>query len=231
MERITRFGRCWAIVLLFFTTNLCAEGDVEESSSYSELYQVITSERNSEIMYLRAAKLIEAGENINFVQKSKRGTESSVLAAAVDRQHYGLVNLLLVHGANPNPIHEKGCTPIGGSITYKNQEIIKLLIDYGADLSKKACYDPSRKKQSGLNFLLISPVLVENETRIYAIERHVQAGRELDSSLLKSMIRKGKVEVVKRMIELQPEILNEQLKNRIENSNNDEIRKLVKLYN
>lgn len=77
--------------------------------------------------------LIDAGANINRV----RGA-GSLLQMACDSNDLQLVRSLLDKGAEPNIADPLGRTPLFTAVSAGNQEMVKLLVDGGADLSVKA---------------------------------------------------------------------------------------------
>jgi ankyrin repeat protein len=47
--------------------------------------------------------------------------------------HASLVSLLVKHGADPNRLNDKGQSPLAGVVFKNEPEVIKILLDAGAD--------------------------------------------------------------------------------------------------
>ena len=77
--------------------------------------------------------LLDAGANIEF--PATWGETPLTFAASTNPD---MVRLLLAHGANVNPSpDDSGRTPLSEAIRAKNAQILKILIDHGADLITK----------------------------------------------------------------------------------------------
>lgn len=75
--------------------------------------------------------LIEAGADLQRAQRSK-GTATS-LFLAVNGMHYTATKILLEHGMNPNAAADFGISPLMAATRSGNEEMIDLLIAFGAD--------------------------------------------------------------------------------------------------
>lgn len=215
--------------LIFSAISVCGANERVVDAKESKLYMTIIGERDVDVMYTKAKKLIVIGEHdVNALIRNKGKISNSILGAAVSRQHLPLVKLILEHGANPSPALEYGCGPIGIAITYANQTVIKSLIISEVDLSLPACYYKGPAGNTALHQLLISP-LVEDSTRIFAVEKYTEKGGEWPSLLLHRMLRKNKYEVAKRMLELQPTAINDSTRKIITKSKNNKTRSLLEL--
>lgn len=60
--------------------------------------------------------------------------------------HASVVSLLLFHGANPNSLNDRGQSPLAGAVYKNEKEVIKALLDGGAnpDLGTPSATDAIR---------------------------------------------------------------------------------------
>ena len=60
------------------------------------------------------------------------------LLLAIDRCNLEIVKLLLKHNANPNPLNDKGYTPLYLAVTKGHIKIVKELLNNGAEVDKRS---------------------------------------------------------------------------------------------
>lgn len=98
------------------------------------LLYVVAEEGNRDL----CEAFLECGINPNLVE----GDDDSALHIAAWNTHKEVVQLLLKFGANPNylPHDNDDCfTPFDYAIQQGNLEIVKLMIEAGANVNRKVC--------------------------------------------------------------------------------------------
>jgi uncharacterized protein len=79
--------------------------------------------------------LLQKGAKVN--QASANPLKVTPLHSAVASNNFEITELLLRHGANPNPKQQNDVTPLHSAAHNGNERIVKLLLQSGADLKAK----------------------------------------------------------------------------------------------
>ncbi len=81
-------------------------------------------------------ELLDAGANPNVHEEVERG-DWSPLARAIYRDDVPTIQILLRHGANPNPASARGDFPLHDAVSQFDPAIFQALLDHGADPNRK----------------------------------------------------------------------------------------------
>jgi ankyrin repeat protein len=129
---------------------MIAEGvDINSVNKYKN-YPIITAidSNNFEIIKF----LLENGADVNVQNTAgetaiTRSLLQAHMSGCYDSEAYKIVEFLLKNGANPNflpkvvEISQNTNTPLIQAVSYKNRYLVKLLIQYGADVNQESADD------------------------------------------------------------------------------------------
>lgn len=150
---------------------LLARGAKHDFGFHYELpiKESVIDQENIEMLRL----LIERGADVNSVLSDNGST---VLMVAIERQNIDAVRLLCRCGANVNAVNKNGRTPLSDAVTSNQIEMVKCLLEVGADISLKHDLVFSRAKTPAMQEVLLAAEL-ENALKKAPEEKSEEYGR------------------------------------------------------
>lgn len=117
---------------------LGAQADLSSGSYGTALIAAIDSDHcNHNVVEI----ILAAGLNINeTVVPAKAGRQGCALNAATRRADLQAMKILLDHGADPNLVNGREDTPLMLAVSLRNEVIMNMLMEYGADVN--LCIEP-----------------------------------------------------------------------------------------
>lgn len=144
--------------------------------------------------------LIQHGINVNgpimAKEEFKLASESNLLQEAVKKGNIKSVEILIENGANVNAVIADGFTPLMTSVINNDYDIVKLLLDSGADISLKS--------SRGVNALSIANAYDHTKVKNLLAERSRQIDKrglvpDVETSDKRKTIG-GRKKIIKRKI-------------------------------
>ena len=126
----------------------------------------------------------------------KDSLQRSLLYLAARNGFYNLCEILIKKGININDVQKDGSTPLHGAAFYGQVEIVKLLIDYGADINKRNNFG-NLASDEAQNNLIKQMILNSNYDKIQVLYQKLYS-MGLVSNLI--LIKKKNEVVAKKLL-------------------------------
>lgn len=142
--------------------------------------------------------LIEAGADINYVNKENGAT---ALIYAINRERIDIVKLLLQKGIEEINIDRNGNLPFQRACSVGNMEIVKLLVNHGADVNYV-------NKENGVTPLICacSDGKTDVISLLIGLGANVNAVDKCGMTALKSAVMESHLEAVRILIDAKADI-------------------------
>ncbi len=189
------------------------EGHIECVKAFLDTNKdLITQRGNSDLLPLNSAagyghldvmnELLERGANINDQENDNRYT---ALMAAVYYEKGDCIESLLKHGANPNLKNKTGFTALMIAVEENNQEIMKILLKFGAIDTNGAAIWMAVKNR---NKECVKHLLASNKNREYCNIKFLDTDG-IERTAFREAVIEGHIECVKAFLDTNKDLITQ----------------------